>query len=84
MNNRTITHNQQLDQIIGALQPKAEKPAPLSATWPVLHERAMETAKLANANPWPNEPQNDCVFAVYMAVVLLICIIIYQYLGGKK
>lgn len=70
MNNRTITHNEQLDQLIGALQPKAEKPAPLSATWPVLHERAIETAKLANANPWPNEPPDDgiCFFVIVLII----------------
>ena len=70
MNNRTITHNAQIDQIIGALQPKAEKPAPLSSTWLVLHEKAMETAKIANEHCWPNDPPDDGVCGLVIVLII--------------
>lgn len=70
MNPRTITHNDQLSELTNALKPMPTKPTPLSSTWPVLHEQAMQTAKIANDNPWPNEPPDDCVLAVVIVLVI--------------
>ena len=80
MNNRAITHNDQLDQIIGALQPKTEKPDPLSATWPVLHKKAMETARIANQHPWVEEPPSDMGFFISVVGVGLILLFMCRYL----
>ena len=79
MNPRTLLHNEQLQELIDAVSPRSNIPeqrneAPLAGVWQRLDEMARETAAIANANPWPNEPPNDCDFAAYMAVFVLICI----------
>jgi hypothetical protein len=76
MNPRTITHNPQLDNLIGAIQPKSQ-PAPLSATWPVLHERAMITAKIANSTPI--QVHDTGFFDLYLLFALLFAVLIYCY-----
>ena len=70
MNPRTLTHNAQLESLTNALKPTPATPTPLSSTWPVLHDKAMITAQIANQSPWPNEPPDDCVLAVVIVLVI--------------
>ena len=70
MNERTVTHNDQLSELTNALKPSPAKPEPLSSTWPVLHDKAMITAQIANQSPWPNDPPDDCIFAVVIVLVI--------------
>ena len=70
MNERTVTHNDQLSELTNALKPSPAKPEPLSSTWPVLHDKAMITAQIANQSPWPNDPPDDCVLAVVIVLVI--------------
>ncbi len=70
MNPRTITHNDQLAELTNALKPTPTKPEPLSSTWPALHQRAMITAQIANQSHWPNDPPDDCIFAVVIVLVI--------------
>jgi len=81
MNERTITHNTQLEELTNALKPTPTKPEPLSGTWPVLHQRAMETAKIANENClMPDPPDNSMINgAAAMAVLLLTVLVLKRY-----
>lgn len=74
MNNRTITHNSQIDQLITTLTPKSA-PVPLVSTWGQLHENAIETMKIANEQCLPNENNtpNEFIDGFLMMVMILFC-----------
>lgn len=81
MNNRTLTHNAQLEELTNALKPSPVKPAPLSSTWPVLHEKAMITAKIANEHCFmPDPPDNSMInMAAGLAVIVLTVLVLKRY-----
>jgi len=70
MNPRTITHNDQLSELIDTLNPAAKQPDPLSSTWPVLHDKAMITAQIANEQPWPNDPPDDGICGLVIVLII--------------
>lgn len=79
MNDRNLTHNPQIDQLITTLTPKSA-PESLSSTWPVLHENAIKTMKIANNQHFQNESSNTlyefCGGALVMTTII-ICFLIF-------
>ena len=80
MNDRTLTHNPQIDQLITTLTPKSA-PVPLVSTWHQLHENALATMRIANAECYLNDPPDNSMInlAAAMAVLLLTVLALKRY-----
>jgi hypothetical protein len=79
MNDRTLTHNLQIDQLITTITPKSA-PVPLVSTWHQLHENAIATMKIANVHCAASEPdQTLCELrdGILVMVVILVCFLIF-------
>jgi hypothetical protein len=82
MNDRTLTPNPQLDQLISVLTP--DRPVnPLLSTWHQLDANAREVAQVANVKCFPNEPTEDFGFFAVVLAGFIICLIALQASGRR-